>query len=139
LERDLRKARDTVLKLRKHRAIARRFGEQMERERDEERTITFRQADCIEELERECDEANKELHKRLAQYDTLFDEADKIRKERDEARDIAQDLLEKNAKQAVNIVRWRECAEGLALAIHRDDETTGVALGCFDKLKETSK
>lgn len=32
-ERD--KARDTVLRLRKQRAIARNFGEQMERERDE--------------------------------------------------------------------------------------------------------
>jgi len=35
LERQLRKARDTVYRLRKHRAIARNFGEQMERERDE--------------------------------------------------------------------------------------------------------
>ena len=34
-ERD--KARDTVLRLRKQRAIARNFGEQMERERDEAR------------------------------------------------------------------------------------------------------
>jgi hypothetical protein len=62
LERDLRKARDTVLKLRKHRAIARRFGEQMERERDEERTITFRQADAIEDLERECEDLKKRLN-----------------------------------------------------------------------------
>jgi hypothetical protein len=34
LERQLRKARDTVYRLRKHRAIARNFGEQMERERN---------------------------------------------------------------------------------------------------------
>jgi hypothetical protein len=34
LERERDKARDTVLRLRKQRAIARNFGEQMERERD---------------------------------------------------------------------------------------------------------
>jgi hypothetical protein len=37
LERKLRKARDTVYRLRKHRAIARNFGKQMEGERDEAR------------------------------------------------------------------------------------------------------
>jgi hypothetical protein len=37
LERQLRKARDWVFRLRKHRAIARNFGEQMERERDKAR------------------------------------------------------------------------------------------------------
>jgi hypothetical protein len=37
LERQLRKARDYVFRLRKQRAIARNFGEQMERERDEAR------------------------------------------------------------------------------------------------------
>ncbi len=37
LERERDKARDTVLRLRKQRAIARNFGEQMERERDEAR------------------------------------------------------------------------------------------------------
>ena len=35
LEQALNEARDTVLRLRKQRAIARNFGEQMERERDE--------------------------------------------------------------------------------------------------------
>ena len=30
---------------------------------------------------------------------------------------------------------WRECAEELALAIRRDDETTDAALEIFDKLK----
>ena len=34
LERERNEARDTVLRLRKQRAIARNFGEQMERERD---------------------------------------------------------------------------------------------------------
>ena len=37
LERQLRKARDYVFRLRKQRAIARNFGEQMERERDKAR------------------------------------------------------------------------------------------------------
>ena len=36
-------------------------------------------------LERERDEANKELHKQLLKHDALFDEAEKIRMERDEA------------------------------------------------------
>lgn len=38
-------------------------------------------------LERERDEANKELHKQLLRHDALFDEAEKIRVERDEARE----------------------------------------------------
>jgi hypothetical protein len=37
-------------------------------------------------LERERDEANEELHKQLVRYDQLFDEAEKNRIERDEAR-----------------------------------------------------
>ena len=44
-------------------------------------------------LERERDEANEELHKRLSQYDALFDEADKIRKERDDAQAMVKRLL----------------------------------------------
>ena len=39
LERQRDKARDTVLRLRKQRAIARNFGEQMESERDEARRM----------------------------------------------------------------------------------------------------
>ena len=35
----------------------------------------------------------------------------KLQDERDEAREIAQDLLEKNAKQAVEIVRLKEAAK----------------------------
>jgi len=38
------------------------------------------------QLERERDKANEELHKQLVRYDQLFDEAEKIRIERDEAR-----------------------------------------------------
>lgn len=36
---------------------------------------------------KERDEANQELHKQLVRYDQLFDEAEKIRIERDEARE----------------------------------------------------
>jgi hypothetical protein len=43
LERQLRKARDWVFRLRKQRAIARNFGEQMERERDHWKL------DCLEQ------------------------------------------------------------------------------------------
>jgi hypothetical protein len=43
-ERD--EARDTVLRLRKQRAIARKFGEQMERERDEAR-IQYRSTEAL--------------------------------------------------------------------------------------------
>lgn len=39
LERERDEARDTVLRLRKQRAISRNFGEQMERERDEARRL----------------------------------------------------------------------------------------------------
>jgi DNA repair exonuclease SbcCD ATPase subunit len=38
------------------------------------------------ELERELDEANKELHQKYIEFDALFDEAEQIRIERDEAR-----------------------------------------------------
>jgi hypothetical protein len=43
LERQLRKARDWVFRLRKHRAIARNFGYQMERERNHWKL------DCLEQ------------------------------------------------------------------------------------------
>ena len=41
---------------------------------------------------RERDEANEDLHKQLVQFDQLFDEAEKIRIERDEAREEANKL-----------------------------------------------
>jgi chromosome segregation ATPase len=49
-------------------------------------------------LERERDEANKELHKQIVRFDELFAEAEKIRIERDEAR-------ERIEKQKLEIVR----------------------------------
>jgi hypothetical protein len=47
LERQLRKARDWVFRLRKHRAIARNFGNQMERERDHWKSESLEQAKLL--------------------------------------------------------------------------------------------
>jgi len=47
LERQLRKARDRVFRLRKHRAIARNFGYQMERERDHWKRECLEQAKLL--------------------------------------------------------------------------------------------
>lgn len=94
LERD--GARDTVHRLRKERATARNYGSQMKSERDAAR------AEIID------------LKLRLnGVLNTLNQTLREAIKERDEAQEMAQDLLEKNAKQAVNMVRWRECAEKL--------------------------
>ena len=48
-----------------------------------------------QQLERERNEANEELDKQLIRYDALFDEAEKIRIERDEAREELKQLKEK--------------------------------------------
>ena len=47
LERELRKARDWVFRLRKHRAIARNFGKQMEQERDHWKSESLDQAKLL--------------------------------------------------------------------------------------------
>ena len=47
LRKLLTEARDTVLRLRKHRAIARNFGNQMERERDHWRSESLEQAKLL--------------------------------------------------------------------------------------------
>jgi hypothetical protein len=47
LERQLRKARDWVFRLRKHRAIARNFGYQMERERNHWKSESLEQAKLL--------------------------------------------------------------------------------------------
>ena len=77
------------------------FARELERERDEAREKVEQQRKEIVRLNgatnhaggtplkialRERDEANEELHKQLVQIDQLFDEAEKIRIERDEAR-----------------------------------------------------
>jgi hypothetical protein len=118
---------DLARKLERERneARARSFRlEKLEQEWDEERTITFRQADAIEKLECECDDLKKRLNGVLnALNEASTSEVpltikasswSRLAKERDE---------------------WRECAEDLALAIRRDDETTNAALEIFDKLK----
>jgi hypothetical protein len=76
--------------------------EKLERERDEAQEKVDQQRKEIVRLNgatnhaggtplkialRERDEANEELHKQLVQFDQLFDEAEKIRIERDEARE----------------------------------------------------
>jgi hypothetical protein len=92
-----------------------------ERERDEERTITFRQADCIEELERERDEARQEL-------------ADEMERGR-----VMRGLLESGGNE------WRECAEKLSAFVvpvpveMADHAACAVALAEFERLKGETK
>jgi len=54
-------------------------------------------ADFARKLERERDEANDEMHKSLVKFDQLFDAAEVIRRERDEA--ILQLEIETNCKE----------------------------------------
>jgi hypothetical protein len=64
-------------------------------ETDNERTLKLALevfTELANTLKRERDEANEELHKQLVRYDQLFDEAEKIRIELAEAREIAHDL-----------------------------------------------
>jgi hypothetical protein len=69
LERERDEARDTVLRLRKQRAIARNFGEQMERERDKyRRAVTLIAEDCESWLNSENDEPSAEFIKLVAKY-----------------------------------------------------------------------
>jgi len=69
LERERDKARDTVLRLRKQRAIARNFSEQMERERDKyRRAVTLIAEDCESWLNSENDEPSAEFIKLVAKY-----------------------------------------------------------------------
>ena len=51
LERERNEARDTVLRLRKQRAIARKFGEQMERERNKMRDTVLVSMNTVEEMQ----------------------------------------------------------------------------------------
>ena len=81
------------------------FARKLKRERDEARKRIERQKLEIVRLNgatnhaggtplkialRERDEANEELHKQMVRYDQLFDDAEKIRIERDEARGKAE-------------------------------------------------
>jgi hypothetical protein len=84
----------------------------LERERDEARKDLEFRRELYTVLERERDEANEELHKQLIRYDALFDESEKIRTERDEAQkeclEQAQ-LLGKGAeRELILIAKLRE-------------------------------
>jgi hypothetical protein len=69
LESERDRARDWVFRLRKHRAIARNFGEQMERERDQyRRNLELIAEDCEARLNSESDEPSAELIKLVAKY-----------------------------------------------------------------------
>jgi hypothetical protein len=136
LERKLRKARDTVYRLRKHRAIARNFGKQMERERDEARVAFAIATDrCVEAQSNEraaqakSGRAEKMLRIAAAKVDA---QAERIRQ------------LEGATNHAggTPLSQWRECAEGLASALHQMSDMPDYAefaLTQFERLKETSK
>jgi hypothetical protein len=65
----------------------------------------------LEKAERERDEANEELDKQLIRYDALFDEAEKIRIERDEARQESLEqarLLGKGGEREARLITERD-------------------------------
>lgn len=75
-------------------------------------------ANFARKLERERDEAQALAEERKTYWDSEYRDNENLRKllqvltaERNEAREIAQDLLEKNAKQAVEIVRLKEASK----------------------------
>jgi hypothetical protein len=86
LERQLRKARDWVFRLRKHRAIARNFGEQMERERDNLTDQRDFAMEVIKRLERERDHWKSES---LEQAKLLAMSGDREEKLRDALKYVA--------------------------------------------------
>jgi len=72
------------------------FARKLERERDEARKLS-------EQMFKERAEALREIHNQLVEYDELFDEAEKIRIERDSAKEHFKSIIEKaNAL----IARW---------------------------------
>jgi predicted CoA-binding protein len=94
LEGELTRARDTVLKLRRQRAAQGAVIDELRAEA----ALLWAQADILQ--------ANVEkARKRAGALHKCWIEAES---ERDEAREMAQDLLQKNAKQAVEIVRLKE-------------------------------
>ena len=66
-------------------------------------------------IERERDEANEEFHKQIVRYDQLFDEAEKIRIERNEALEQAQRLR-------VQLNHYSQVNEMAELAFRERDE-----------------
>jgi hypothetical protein len=59
-------------------------------------------------LECERNEANKELHKQLVKYGALFDEAEKIRIERDEAREALEHIIEYGTEEINAAIELRQ-------------------------------
>jgi hypothetical protein len=82
----------------------------------------------------------KRFTNRTGQVNADF--ARRLERQRDEARGWAEaawaksDRAEKMLRHAAaKADQWRECADALALAIRRDDETTDAALEVYDNLK----
>jgi tRNA U55 pseudouridine synthase TruB len=67
--------------------------QKLEHERDNLRADQSNQEDMLLRYMDEIDEANNELNKQLIRYDALFDEAEKIRSERDVARKLANGAM----------------------------------------------
>jgi hypothetical protein len=110
LERKLRRARDTVHRLRKQRAIARNFGAQMERERDESLYDATQETLKVSALK--------------SQWIT-------VRQERDEARDLSAALqLKCNMMQAA-LDDWDNAVKHVE-ADHADE----VHCGCVPVLRK---
>ena len=78
-----------------------------------------------ETLERELNEANKELYQKYIEFDALFDEAEQIRIERDAALAANAELLE----------RLRERTESHLAASARDVQTIQQQAVEIDRLK----
>jgi uncharacterized small protein (DUF1192 family) len=83
--------------------------ERLERERDEERVITFRQADCIEELERERDEARAALLWAVEWLDTITGRFPEDGSVNEMFAELAKDRLTNTALDATwNEVGWTQ-------------------------------
>jgi len=82
-------------------------------------------ADFARQLERELNEANKELHQKYIEFDDLFDEAEQIRIERDEALAANAELLE----------RLQEARESYLIATAKKVQTIQQQAVEIDRLK----
>jgi hypothetical protein len=89
LERQLRKARDWVFRLRKQRAIARNFGEQMERERDHWKSESLEQAKLLA-MGADREEKLRTALQRLADCDWVISLPNRM----DAVRKIAREALQ---------------------------------------------
>jgi aconitase B len=70
----------------------------------------------VREANKERDEANEDLHKQLVQFDQLFDEAEKIRIERDEAREVLKRIAHASMSarhKEEDYAEWEKAVESL--------------------------